>query len=170
MTSGRSTLRLGRAADASAVFEIYTHKTVERFLTFDGVDRPRFNEIFRGLLADGGFFVYEVQGEVAGFCKATRLPGRAAHVAHLGPLAVAPDLHGRGYGASMLHAVFARLEPQGVLRFELMVEADNPRGIAFYRKVGFEQEGVQRKAYKRAAEPDYIDELLMVRFTPVSPG
>ena len=162
-----SGLRLAGPADESALFEIYTHASVERFLTFDDVNRPRFKEIFGELLKGGGFFVYEVNGKVAGFCKSTRLPGRAAHVAHLGPLAIAPELHGRGYGVSMLRAVFARLEPEGVLRFELMVERDNPRGIAFYRKVGFAQEGVQRSAYKRASESHYVDEVLMVRFAGV---
>jgi RimJ/RimL family protein N-acetyltransferase len=44
------------------------------------------------------------------------------------------------------------------------VEADNPRGIAFYRKLGFEREGVQRRAYKRAAESAYVDEVMMVKF------
>src|SRR5215469_15995926 len=112
----------------------------------------------------GDLFVYEVEGAVVGFCKATRLPGRSSHVVHLGPLAVSPQFHGRGHAAAMLQDVLARLEPSGVLRFELQVEADNRRGIAFYRKLGFEPEGVQRKAYKRAAEPNYVDEIVMVRF------
>ena len=64
----------------------------------------------------------------------------------------------------MLQDVLTRLEQSGVLRFELQVEADNPRRIAFYRKLGFEREGVQRKAYKRLAEPQYIDEVVMVKF------
>jgi putative acetyltransferase len=64
----------------------------------------------------------------------------------------------------MLKEVLAQLERSGVLRFELLVEADNPRGIAFYQKLGFEREGVQRKAYKRAAERDYVDEVMMVKF------
>jgi len=64
----------------------------------------------------------------------------------------------------MLRDVLARLELSGVLRFELQVEADNPRGVAFYRKLGFEREGVQRKAYKRAGESEYVDEILMVKF------
>ena len=101
-------LRNARAEDEQALFPIYTHELVERFLTFDGVDERRFGEIFRELLA--------------------------------------------------------RLEQDGALRIELMAEADNPRGIAFYRKLGFEQEGVQRKAYKRAAESSYVDEVMMVKF------
>jgi RimJ/RimL family protein N-acetyltransferase len=77
---------------------------------------------------------------------------------------VSPELHGRGYDAAMLQEVLTRLEQSGTLRFELQVEADNPRGIAFYSKLGFEREGTQRKAYKRAAEPEYVDEIMMVKF------
>ena len=157
-------LRMARAEDERALLPIYTHEQVERFLTFDGVDAQRFSAIFRQLLEDGNFFVYEVKGAVVGFCKATRLPGRSSHVAHLGPLAVAPELHGPGYATAMLRAVLAELERSGVLRFELLAEADNVRGIAFYQKLGFEREGVQRKAYKRAAEQNYLDEIMMVKF------
>ena len=64
----------------------------------------------------------------------------------------------------MLRDVLAQLERSGVLRFELLVETDNSRGIAFYEKLGFEREGVQRKAYKRAAECHYVDEVTMVKF------
>ena len=157
-------LRIARADDESALFPIYTHELVERFLTFDGVDAHRFSAIFRNLLESGDFFVYEVDATVVGFCKATRLPGRASHVVQLGPLAVSPQVHGCGYAAAMLQEVLTRLERSGVLRFELQVEADNPRGIAFYSKLGFEREGVQRRAYKRATEAAYVDEILMVKF------
>jgi putative acetyltransferase len=157
-------LRLARPEDEQALFPIYTHRLVERFLTFDGVDRQLFGGIFSTLLRDGDFFVYEVDGTILGFCKATRLPGRSRHVAHLGPLAVSPESQGHGYAVAMLRGVLAQLERDGVLRFELLVEADNSRGIAFYRKLGFEREGVQRKAYKRTTEGHYIDEVMMVKF------
>src|SRR5215813_10765752 len=127
-------LRTARGEDELALLPIYTNGLVERFLTFDGVDAQRFSGIFRKLLKGGDFFVYEADGTVVGFCKATRLPGRSRHVAHLGPLAVSPDFHGHGYAAAMLGEVLAQLERSGVLRFELLVEADNSRGIAFYRK------------------------------------
>jgi RimJ/RimL family protein N-acetyltransferase len=157
-------LRMARAEDERALLPIYTHEQVERFLTFDGVDAQRFSAIFRRLIEDGNFFVYEADGAVVGFCKATRLPGRSRHVVHLGPLAVAPKFYGYGYATAMLRDVLAELERGGVLRFELLVEADNARGIAFYQRLGFEREGVQRKAYKRAAERDYVDEIMMVKF------
>jgi ribosomal protein S18 acetylase RimI-like enzyme len=155
-------LRITCAADEPAVFPIYTHELVKRFLTFDGVDAHRFSGIFRNLLKSGDFFVFEVNGTVVGFCKATRLPGRSSHIVQLGPLAVSPQFHGARNTAALLQDVLTRLEHSGVLRFELQAEADNPRGIAFYHKLGFEREGVQRRAYKRAAEPEYVDEVMMV--------
>ena len=157
-------LRTARAEDEQALLPIYTHELVERFLTFDGVDAQRYSDIFRNLLKGGDFFVYEADRMVVGFCKATRLPGRSSHVAHIGPLAVSPEFHGRGYAAAMLKEVLVHLECSGTLRFELLVEADNSRGIAFYQKLGFEREGVQRNAYKGAAEQRYVDEVMMVRF------
>ena len=50
----------------------------------------------------------------------------------LGPLAVAPERRGSGFAATMLEEAISQLRAAGVLRFELMVEADNPRGVAFY--------------------------------------
>ncbi len=157
-------LRHARTEDEHALLPIYTHELVGRFLTFDGVDAQCFSGIFRRLLEDGDFFVYEAEGTVVGFCKATRLAGRSRHVAHLGPLGVSPEFHGHGYASAMLSEVLAQLERGGVLRFEQLVEADNSRGIAFYQKLGFEREGVQRKAYKRASDRDYVDEVMMVKF------
>jgi len=157
-------LRIARAEDEQVLLPIYTHGLVERFLTFDGVDAHRFSGIFRKLLEEGDFFVYEAEGTVVGFCKATTLLGRSGHVVHLGPLAVSPEFHGCGYAAAMLREVLERLEGGGTQRFELLVEADNSRGIAFYQKLGFEREGVQRQAYKRAAVRDYVEEIMMVKF------
>lgn len=55
-------LRMARAEDERALLPIYTHEHVERFLTFDGVDVQRFSAIFRLLIEDGNFFVYEADG------------------------------------------------------------------------------------------------------------
>ena len=44
------------------------------------------------------------------------------------------------------------------------VEPDNPRGRAFYRKLGFREEGRLARAYKRSSEDHYVDELVMARW------
>lgn len=157
-------LRPARREDEAAVHRIYADPAVVPFLTYETLDAAAFRPVFADLLAAGDFHVFEHDGEVVGFCKMTRMPGRAGHVAHLGPLAIAPDRHGQGLGQAMLREVLARLEAGGATRVELMAEADNVRGLAFYEKLGFAAEGVQRFAYRRAADPDYVDEVLMVQF------
>jgi len=156
--------RLARAEDEAAVHRIYVHPAVTPFLTYEPLTREAFAPVFAGYLETGDFHVFERDGEVVGFYRAVRPAGRAAHVAHLGPLAIAPEHHGEGLGQAMLRDALARLEAEGATRVELMAEADNARGLSFYRQLGFEVEGVQRFAYRRAADPDYVDEVLMVQF------
>ena len=67
---------------------------------------------------------------------------------------------GLGVAGAMLEDAIARLRRAGVRRVELTVEADNPRAIAFYQRLGFMHEGTQRAAYKRAADDGYVDELM----------
>ena len=156
--------RLARTEDEAAVHRIYTHPAVTPFLTFEPMTRAAFAPVFAEYLAAGDFHVFERDESIVGFYKATRMAGRAAHVAHLGPLAIAPERHGEGLGQAMLRDALAHLEAEGATRVELMAEADNARGLAFYRQLGFEIEGVQRFAYRRAGDRDYVDEVLMVQF------
>jgi putative acetyltransferase len=147
-------------ADFDRVFDIYMHDAVVPFLGFDPMPREAFGKVFDPLFESGCFYVYEVDGEVMGFYKAQRHMGRAAHVAYLGTLAVAPEAQGHGVAGLMLQDALAKLLSAGVTRVELTVEADNPRAIAFYERLGFVYEGTQRAAYKRASDEDYTDELM----------
>lgn len=157
-------LRLATPADLDAVHGIYMHPAVVPFLGHEPMVLDAFRPVFGDLLAGGGFHVWEGDhGSVRGFCRAARHPGRAAHAAYLGTFAVHPDERGSGLAATILQAVIGHLQARGVLRVELMVEADNLRAQAFYRRLGFEQEGVLRAAYKRAGQAHYVDECLMAR-------
>jgi ribosomal protein S18 acetylase RimI-like enzyme len=122
-----------------------------------------FRKVFQALVDSGSFFVFEHAGEVAGFYKTTRFPGRASHVVQLGTLAVAPRLQGRGIAQAMLDDAVQRLCAEGVKRIELIVESDNPRGLAFYRHHGFEIEGTLKKFYKRSDQDHYIDDHVLAR-------
>lgn len=152
--------RLVTPADFDRVFDIYMHETVVPFLGFDPMPREAFGKVFDPLFESGCFYVYEVAGQVMGFYKAQRHIGRAAHVAYLGTLAVAPQAQGQGIAVAMLQDAIARLRYAGIKRVELTVEADNGRAIAFYERFGFVHEGTQRAAYKRASDKNYVDELM----------
>lgn len=152
--------RLVSPADFDRVYEIYMHETVVPFLGFDPMPREAFGKVFEPLFESGCFYVYEVDGMVMGFYKVQRHLGRTAHVAYLGTLAVAPEAQGRGTAVEMMQDAISRFWRAGITRIELTVEADNPRAIAFYERLGFVHEGTQRAAYKRASNSDYVDELM----------
>lgn len=153
--------RLATADDIDAVFAIYSHPEVTPFLTFEPMDAAAFGPVYAELLASGNFHVWTVDGEVAGFYRATRYPGRVSHVVLLGTLAVDPRRHGQGIAAAMLQDAIARLRASGARRIELYAESDNPRALRFYGKLGFVHEGTLRQFYKRAHEAHYVDEWVM---------
>jgi len=153
--------RLANPNDIEQVHAIYVHKTVVPFLIYDSLQLDDFHTVYEGMLKRGTFFIYEVDGQVAGFYEASRYYGRAQHVAYLGSLAVDPDLHGSSAAQEMIKDAIANSQASGVKRVELFVEVDNPRAIRFYEKLGFEIEGTLRKFVKRANEENYTDEFVM---------
>lgn len=153
--------RLAESRDLAQVFALYMQPTVIPYLGYDAMPLSDFQPLFSAWCRSGDFYVYERDGRIAGFYRATRYPGRAAHVVGLGMLAVAPDCHGQGVAAAMVGEAIAALREQGLRRVELSVESDNPRAIRFYQRLGFEIEGTLRQFYKRAGADDYIDEYVM---------
>jgi ribosomal protein S18 acetylase RimI-like enzyme len=158
--------RLARGEDLAAVHAIYMHPEVVPYLGIDPAPLEVFATEFAALIATGAFYVVLREGAVRGFYRVNRQEGRARHVVTLQTLAIDPAEKGTGFAVAMIEEALALLRADGVSRVELMVEADNPRGIAFYRKLGFEEEGRLRSAYKRAGEPDFVDELLMAKLFP----
>jgi putative acetyltransferase len=156
-------LRLATPADRDAVYSIYMHPDVVPFLGYDPMSAEDFRPVFQELIDCRSFYVLERDGDVAGFCRTTRQPGRAAHVATLGTLAVSPRWRGSGVAKDLVEQIIGMLAAQGILRVELMLETDNPRAFAFYCKLGFEQEGLMRAAYKRSTDSHYMDEILMAK-------
>lgn len=152
--------RLATPADFDRVYDIYMHDEVVPYLGFDPMPREHFSKVFTPLFESGCFYVYEVEGQVQGFYKVQRHLGRAAHVAYLGTLAVAPEAKGQGVARHMMSEAIDKLRHAGIRRVELTVEADNPRAIAFYERFGFSYEGRQRAGYKRASDEAYVDELM----------
>ena len=156
--------RLADRDDLEAVHFIYMHPEVVPYLGIDPASLEEFEPVFTALVSTRSFFIVPRDGEVQGFYRVNRHPGRSGHAAALETLAVSPAMKGTGFALTMVNDALDCMREDGILRVELMVEADNPRGIAFYRKLGFEQEGRLKKAYKRAGDADYVDEILMARW------
>ena len=158
--------RLATLADLDAVYSIYMHSDVIPYLGFDPMPRADFVKVLRDLVASQSFYIVEQSGRVQGFYRTSRYEGRERHVAYLGTFAVAPEARGIGLARSIIETAISRLHSDGVTRIELMLEADNPRALSFYRKLGFQLEGAMRSAYKRASDAHYVDELVMAMLLP----
>ncbi|HTU64448.1 MAG TPA: GNAT family N-acetyltransferase [Steroidobacteraceae bacterium] len=156
--------RLATPDDLAAVYAIYMHPEVVPYLGIDPVSLAEFAPYFAGLLSGDSFYVVTRGGDVRGFYRATRQQGRSRHVVILTTLAISPAEKGSGLAKAMIDEAIELLRADGVLRVELTLEADNARASSFYRKLGFEEEGRLRKAYKRAHEADYCDEIVMARW------
>ncbi|MDM0018750.1 GNAT family N-acetyltransferase [Variovorax saccharolyticus] len=153
--------RLALPDDIRDVFSIYSHEQVVPFLTYEPMSFEDFEGVYAELLASGSFFVWQVDGEIAGFYRSTRYPGRVRHVALLGTLAVDPRRHGQGVGRAMVADAIERLRADGIRRIELYAESDNTQALRFYRQLGFVHEGTLRDFYKRADQAHYVDEYVM---------
>ncbi|KIQ28397.1 GNAT family acetyltransferase [Variovorax paradoxus] len=153
--------RLATPEDIDTVFALYMHEKVVPYLGYDPMPLEDFRPIYQEMVDSRRFFVYELDGRIAGFYRATRYPGRVQHVASLGTLAVDPALHGQGVALAMVSQAIDELKAAGVKRVELCVESDNTPGLRFYEKLGFQREGTLRKFYRRAGAAEAIDDHMM---------
>jgi ribosomal protein S18 acetylase RimI-like enzyme len=68
--------------------------------------------------------------------------GHDGHRGWLYYLAVRPDAQGRGIGTALFDAAEQWLRARVVPKLQLMVRADNHAAMAFYRRIGLEEQGV----------------------------
>ena len=64
--------------------------------------------------------------------------GRRGYIYHL---AVDPEYHERGIGRRLINECLTGLERAGVERVNILVAKDNPRGLEFWRRTGWEHLG-----------------------------
>ncbi len=147
--------------DFEALYETYMDGGNNPFMLWEIMDKESFLPIVREMVAAGDLYVYEVDGEVAAVYRLTRKHHRLSHVAYLGSFAVHPRFKGRALGTQVMSEIINGLRAKGVTRLELLVVSDNRKAIEFYKKLGFEVEGVLKHVLKRAASDDYVDELAM---------
>jgi putative acetyltransferase len=83
-------------------------------------------------------------------------------------IAMAPDAQGQGIGRQMMERLLHWADNwAGVLRIELMVQADNAPAIALYRSLGFAEEGRHRGYALKDGR--YADAFSMARLHPAPP-
>jgi len=103
---------------------------------------------YRNVLAEGFPHVVAVDPDdrVVGWCDVSPVFGNSrAHIGILG-IALLPEARGLGLGSQLLRAAIDRSWARGLTRIELSVRADNLNAKALYERLGFEHEGLARRA------------------------
>jgi RimJ/RimL family protein N-acetyltransferase len=109
----------------------------------------------------GAVIVAEADHGIVGRLSIARETHPASvHVADVG-LMVARDERRRGVGRSLMEAAESWARATDVLKLELHVFPHNRPAIALYEKLGYRQEGLRRKHYRRRGE--LVDALLMAK-------
>jgi RimJ/RimL family protein N-acetyltransferase len=167
MIEGRGVrLRRARPEDVAFLAELLANEEVEPFLSARRARDPEslLAEVRRSDAEPQGFgrFVIEVQADGewrrAGICG-FEVENERSRIARLGGLAVHPDFRGRRLAddAARLfqhHLLF----DLGYHRLQLEIYGFNERAVRHAERVGFVQEGVRRKAYRRHGE--WVDGLM----------
>jgi RimJ/RimL family protein N-acetyltransferase len=97
---------------------------------------------------DQPHFVALLDERVVGWCDILPVFGDARR--HLGVLGIglAPAARHRGLGAMLMRATIDKAWRQGLTRIELTVRTDNHNARALYERMGFEHEGIRRRAFR----------------------
>jgi dephospho-CoA kinase len=106
-------------------------------------------------------FVAEIAGRIVGFQVIepfVTYTSTMNHVAHLGTY-VRADLRGCGIGHKLAEATLSFAREQGYEKSVIYVMAGNELGLAYYRRLGFEEKGVLRRQTK--IDGVYHDEVFM---------
>jgi len=151
-------------ADTAAYQRLYSHPDVYRWTTqlpFPSV--ATWKQKFEKMDALGYIaFVAESEGQMVGELTlfVDQRP-RTRHSISFG-ISVDPAFGGRGIGERLIRtALDYAFNWLGVMRVELEVFHDNQRARRLYQRLGFEQEGVKRKACLRDGE--YHDIIVMAK-------
>ncbi len=108
--------------------------SMERGVSLGRSDTP--DEIQKKLTHDPDLFlVAEENGQIIG----TVIGGYDGRRGLLYHLAVAASYRGRGIGSRLMNEVESRLRAKGCLRCYLLVTTDNPEGMQYYEKHGWER-------------------------------
>jgi ribosomal protein S18 acetylase RimI-like enzyme len=142
MTNTNILIRLGRPADIEAVRRLLVETWHDTYDSLIGAEKVTeitnswhsIENLSRQLtMPDTSFLVAKEDGAIVGHLFAN---GQRPPVLMLSRLYVLPDRQRRGIGGRIIAEAIARHSNCDVMRLE--VEADNLKGVSFYRSKGFQ--------------------------------
>ncbi|GAC1517677.1 MAG: GNAT family N-acetyltransferase [Acidimicrobiales bacterium] len=142
-------LRLGVAADATAVLAIYGPIVEATAISFELVV-PAVDDMASRIVdrqPNYPWLVADDNGTVLGYAYAGRFAGRAAYDWSVETsVYIAEAARGRGVGSALYAELFGLLAAQGYRQAMAGIALPNPASVAFHERAGFAPAGVFRAA------------------------
>jgi L-amino acid N-acyltransferase YncA len=150
-------------ADAAGLADLLNSVIAEkRYTALAGHWTAETEQAFlQGLGSRSEIFVAEEAGRIVGFQVIepfVTYTSTMAHVAHFGTY-VHADLRGQGIGQRLAEVTLDFARKHGYEKAVIYVLAHNEGGLAYYRRLGFEERGVLRRQTK--IDGVYHDEVFM---------
>lgn len=105
--------------------------------------------VLRNIQADHAQFVARAGGKVVGWCDI--IPAKAGSVSgHVGVLGIGvlPEFRHKGIGRRLMQTALEKAKKNGLTRIELGVREQNENALKLYKELGFEIEGLRKRAVK----------------------
>ncbi len=158
------TIRRMRSSDSAAFLDLVNTTDVESdFMTGEPGERQLSPFQVTMAISSGMqvIFIAEENEKLLGQISLFYMLGRGKrvkHAVHIG-ISVLQSVWGKGIGAALMQAAEVWARNEGIIRMELTVMTHNERGIALYKKMGFEIEGTKKATI--FVNGKYVDEYLM---------
>ena len=146
-------LNLLNITDTETIFMLY--EKGERKTTIEQQRKNIQDGIKKGILT----FILEDNKKLVGYVWGNIFTAnRKKHCMYLA-VAILKEYTGKGYGTKLMNTLKKQAIENGINRLELEVSEKNKFAISLYEKLGFEVEGVKRRAF--LVNGNYEDELIM---------
>lgn len=142
-------IRDAKPADAAEIAAFWAPQILETVVTFNSI--PKTTEDVTAMIAERPcFLVVEIDGAVVGFASYDQFRGGIGYrhtMEHT--IILAPQTQGRGAGRALMIALIEHARAADVHSLWAGVSAENAGGVAFHRKLGFEQVTVLREVGRK---------------------
>ncbi len=145
--------------DFDNVYEILMHQNVNPFMNYPVLEKEEFRNIWEDILPR--LHLWKDGTEIIGLAVISKGTYRVKHIAYIDKLAINQNLTSKGLGTVFFSQIIDSLAQEGITKIELGVEVDNDRAVAFYKKLGFEIEGIRKNLLNR--EGQFIDNYFMAK-------
>lgn len=145
--------------DFDQVYNILMHENVNPYMNYPVLEKSDFKEIWLDIF--NRLHLWKDGETLLGLVVISKGTYRIKHIAYIEKLAINQSLDKKGLGTIFFDEIISSLAGEGFTRIELGVEVDNNRAVSFYKKFGFEVEGIRKQLLNR--EGEFIDNYYMAK-------